>query len=114
MLKNERRLSPRKTLVVPMRFRVTNRKNSTTQPGLTSNFSVCGVHFITEQKVAIGAPLEMFITLPKGLVRRKIKEMRCIGRVIHVQTQQRDDDVSGVGVCIERCEPADAASWLLN
>jgi PilZ domain-containing protein len=112
MLTKERRLSPRKTLAIPMRFRATNRKNSTTQPGLTSNFSEHGVHFITEQRVTIGAPVELFVTLPKGVARRKIKEVRCIGRVIHVQSHLRGDDVSGVGVCIERYEPADVGSWL--
>jgi PilZ domain len=102
----DRRLAPRKNLAVPLQFRITNINDALMYRGLTTNLSEHGVHFTTEQTLALGAPLEMFLCVPQVLTGRRIESVRCIGRVVRVEQGFEGNGTCGVGVQIEGFEEA--------
>lgn len=120
----ERRVSPRKECVIPVRFRVlegaaasdasvrsieTARGAAThghfgTMEGKTVNLSERGIYFVSAEKVAVGQALELYFTLPAQLTGREAERVRCCARVVHAE---RLDQVglTGVGAVVERFEP---------
>lgn len=120
----ERRVSPRKDCVIPVRFRVldgnsasessvrtveTARGESThghfgTIEGKTVNLSERGIYFISGEKVAVGQALEMYFTLPAQLTGRDAERVRCSARVVHAERLDHLG-VTGVGAVVERFEP---------
>jgi PilZ domain len=127
----ERRVSPRKECVIPVRFRVldavvasgasvrsieTARGAAThghfgTMEGKTVNLSERGVYFVSGEKVSVGQALEMYFTLPAQLTGRQPERVRCCARVVHAE---RLDHIgmTGVGAVVERFEPvASLRTW---
>ena len=120
----ERRIAPRKECVVPVRFRVLDGPNASeasvrmidtgegatthghfgTIEGKTLNLSERGIYFVSEEKVAVGQALEMYLTLPSKLTGREAEQVRCSARVVHAE---RLDHLGliGVGAVVERFEP---------
>ena len=133
MSANERRISPRKSCSIPIRFRVLpNALHRMTaaeaagsakvalrvQPttgileGETVNLSERGVYFRSREDVQIGTPLEMYLTIPRELTGRRTEEVRCSARVVHVEPETDRMGRRGVGACVERFEPiASARNW---
>ena len=108
MPENERRLSPRRAFVVPLRFRVSTSVSQGTQKGETMNLSDHGILFTCDQNFIVGAQLELSFSSPDGLARNDAPEVRCKGRVVHVQRGIIRRGSSAVGVLIEQWEPASA------
>lgn len=129
----ERRTSPRKECVVPLRFRVvTNGRNAQVDEiaasygmreskalaranmleGEATNLSERGVYFTSREAVQVGEPLEMFFTLPRELTGRGPEQVRCTARVVHVESQADHLGVRGIGATVDRFEPVVAArNW---
>jgi len=107
MNSNERRMSPRKTFVAPVRFRFLREEVATAVDGRetrfghalemraklasleqfegeTLNISERGVGFVTNEQMEVGEPLEMRFTLPRELTGRSTEDVRCNSRVVHV------------------------------
>jgi hypothetical protein len=122
----ERRSSPRKDCVVPLRFRIaTNGHNSpseeiaasygvrasktmihpATMEGEALNLSERGVYFTTREKLQVGEPLEMFFTLPRELTGRGPEQVKCSARVVHVEDETDQNGLRGFGATVERFEP---------
>lgn len=133
MAGNERRISPRKECSVPVRFRVTTNGSSRTSAtaaegsiavatkvqtragileGETTNLSERGIGFRSRENLAIGAPLEMYLTLPRELTGRRAEEVRCSARVVHVDARMDAHGQKAFGAVVEKFEPVGAArSW---
>jgi hypothetical protein len=129
----ERRTSPRKECVVPLRFRVvTNGRNAqaediaasygmrgsktllhaTMMEGEALNLSERGIYFTSREKLHVGEPLEMFFTLPRELTGRGAEQVRCSARVIHVEDKLDPRGARGIGAIVERFEPVVVArNW---
>jgi PilZ domain len=113
---SERRVSPRKPCVVPVRFRVApNGYNgalplggasgySSTMDGEVLNLSESGVYFTSHAKVNVGEPLELFLTLPRELTGRMPEQVRCSARVVHVEDRSDLGGITGVGAIVDRFE----------
>jgi len=107
MKSNERRMSPRKPFVAPLRFRFLSEAVASSigirefgaesaretraalrsieqYEGQTVDISERGVCFLSSEKMAVGDPLEMRFTLPSELTGRKAEDVRCSTRVVHV------------------------------
>ena len=106
----ERRIAPRKTCVVPLRFRVLSGvvgvgvasalPGSMASPGATpkwpslgrmgiqdgqtENISERGIYFTSSMKLSVGEPLEMYFTMPSELTGRSAESVKCDARVVHV------------------------------
>jgi hypothetical protein len=123
MVAPERRISPRKDCVIPIRFRIVNgmpteaatvrtvqmaRGEIThghfgTLEGQTVNLSDRGIYFVSDGNIVVGQTLEMYLTLPAQVTGRGAERVRCCARVVHVQ--QLDNRGSmGVGAVVERFE----------
>jgi len=126
----ERRISPRKDCAVSLRFRViangakphaepaaigdANRVikvavPSATVEGKVLNLSERGVYFTSPERLSIGAPLEMYLTLPRELTGRGPEPVRCRARVVHVEEYSSERGVKGIGAAVERFELLAAA-----
>jgi PilZ domain len=129
----ERRSSPRKECVVPLRFRIaTNGRNNpaeeiaasygvrasktmvhpATMEGEALNLSERGVYFTSRENLQVGEPLEMFFTLPRELTGRGPEQVKCSARVVHVDEASDQYGQRGFGATVERFEPiAQPRNW---
>lgn len=106
MSTKERRLAPRKNLSVLLRFRIQEKDDMKVQIGETMNVSEHGVYFTARHPVQIGEALDMLFVVPRELTGRNAEEVRCSGRVVHVEPGIGENGHTGIGVQIERFEPA--------
>lgn len=132
MAGRERRVSPRKECVVPLRFRIMSngvRKELHNEPGELSrrssltetlmgtfdgqsvNLSERGIYFTSTQKMNIGEPLEMFFTIPRELTGRDSERVRCSARVVHVEDCGERQGLLGFGAAVDRFETIGAPDW---
>lgn len=136
----ERRIAPRKTVSIPVRFRVistnliaTTVESATTAgstrevrmrrapaglldsyDGETVNLSERGIYFKSPESVNVGDSVEMYFTLPQELTGRRPEEVRCSARVVHVDRANDARGVIGVGAEVERFEPISRARCWAN
>lgn len=137
MSSKERRLTPRKGCVIPLRFRTftseyvpvaaetaaTNRLSSRMNSirmataeaeileGEAINLSERGISFKSEYKFSVGESVELFFTLPRELTGRRPEEVRCNARVVHVDTAADNNRMAIIGAMIDRFEPLRGRSW---
>jgi Tfp pilus assembly protein PilZ len=109
MVTNERRLSQRIAVAVPLEFRTLPNTNKQASRGETLNLSEHGVLFTCDQKYDIGTPLEMSFAVLQALTGRAAEPVKCTGRVVHVQNGPAQNRKMQIGVQIEKFEPAVAA-----
>lgn len=124
MAGKERRISPRKDCVVPLRFRVLTNANAVpgkqaahraahyeSQEGEAINLSERGIGFRSSKRVNVGEPLEIYFTLPRELTGRSTEQVKCSARVVHVEARADQQGKIGVGAIVERFEPIGARNW---
>jgi hypothetical protein len=130
MSNRERRDSPRKECAVPLRFRILASRNGhhaaeAAQPanalapktveakvssyspsfeGKALNLSERGLYFTAREKLSVGAPLEIYLTLPRELTGRGPEPVRCKARVVHVDEAYPQQGVKGVGAIVDQYE----------
>jgi hypothetical protein len=125
MSNRERRDSPRKECAVPLRFRIITNGNGShaqelAQPedlsphkvssytpsyeGKALNLSERGLYFTAREKLSIGEPLEIYLTIPRELTGRGPEPVRCRARVVHVDEIYPQQGVKGVGAIVDRYE----------
>jgi len=124
----ERRTSPRKDCLLPVRYRVLSNGNGRdkdigasydemahrSQSHLPTfeaealNLSERGVYFTTREDLSVGAPLEMYFTLPRELTGRNPEQVRCSARVVHVE-EREERGILGIGAAVEKFEPVGKA-----
>lgn len=125
MSNRERRDSPRKECAVPLRFRILVNGNgshvqetappeealghkvssySPSYEGKALNLSERGLYFTAREKLSIGAPLEIYLTIPRELTGRGPEPVRCRARVVHVDEMYPQQGVKGVGAIVDRYE----------
>lgn len=126
MSNRERRDSPRKECAVPLRFRILSNGNgnaahaelegpaepprpkvssySPSFEGKALNLSERGLFFTAREDLSVGAPLEIYLTIPRELTGRGPEPVRCKARVVHVNDLYRQQGVKGVGAIVDRYE----------
>jgi hypothetical protein len=126
----ERRISPRKECLVPLRFRIVlngygNDPSQTAAPGdpmrkksyagtfegKTVNLSERGIYFTSPESLSIGQPLEMYFTIPRELTGRSSEHVRCSARVVHVEDHPDKHGMLGIGAAVDRFEPVPTRDW---
>jgi hypothetical protein len=133
MSSKERRISPRKSCTIPVRFRFSAGGNEFIPASLgtatlhgsgshvrgteqrpnaqeiivgeTVNLSERGIRFKSPLKFSIGESIEMFFTLPRELTGRNPEEMRCSARVVHVESELDAQGMTRIGAAVESFEP---------
>src|SRR5580704_2967626 len=129
----ERRISPRKNCIVPVRFRILangrfaaavaaadefespalrNTSALGAATGETVNLSSTGIGFRSRHSVSVGQPIEVYLTLPRELTGRSPEEVCCRARVVHVEDHADHQGLTGVGASIERFDPVNSSrNW---
>jgi len=109
---DERRLNTRLNLRIPLRFRPISADKTPEQRAESVNISPSGLYFATEFPLKVGMPVEVFLRMPQELTGQAPGDVRCTGRVVHVQPDTFLGGKTGVGVHIERFERmAGAERW---
>lgn len=127
MSSHDRRIAPRKSYAIPVRFNViteqfamvgeagaaavpahANAKLLSTialpQHGEIVNLSERGIGFKTRQNLNVGENVEIFFTLPTALTARAPEDVRCSARVVRVEKDQESDGMMAIGAAIDRLE----------
>src|SRR5215469_12700427 len=125
MATEERRVSPRKECLVPIRFRVVQNGNARADQavrltdsgrgsgthahfgmmeGQAVNLSERGVYFVCRENVMTGEEVEMFFTIPSALTGRAAESIRCRARVVHAEPLAGNRELTGAGAAVDRFE----------
>jgi|GEM_PF-1075614 hypothetical protein len=127
MSEHERRVTPRKSYTIPVRFNVIaeqfamvgvasaatapphpSAKILTTIPlpkqGEIMNLSERGIGFRTRQDLSVGESVEIFFTLPTALTGRAPEDVRCNARIVRVEKNVDAHGMVAVGAAIDRFE----------
>jgi hypothetical protein len=111
---NERRLTNRFNLKVPVRFRLLSNAATPEQKAESVNLSQRGVYFATGFPPPVGALVELIVKMPREVTGPAATELRCTARVVHVEPDTFMDGKSGVGVQLERDEVLDIGKRSAN
>jgi hypothetical protein len=102
MNSRERRIDTRVNVSLPLRFRVLNSPNSQEQTAESINISQRGILFATSVPLLVGTPLEVSLKMPRELRTLSAGDVKCVGRVVHVQPNAFLGGKAGIGLHIER------------
>ena len=138
MPKKERRVAPRKSCAIPIRFRSYSNEYVPVSVGVAAeggaakeaklkrqragyqetlvgeavNISERGIGFRSPLKFNVGESVEVFLTLPRELTGRRPEEVRCDARVVHVDAEADPVGMTAVGATVDRFEPLNNGhSW---
>jgi hypothetical protein len=127
MSDHERRIAPRKSYAIPVRFNVITEQyamvgagGGATSPARPSarvlttiplpkqgeivNLSERGIGFKTRQNLNVGENVEIFFTLPTALTGRAPEDVRCNARVVRVDKAEDANGMIAIGAAIDRFE----------
>ncbi|HET7108982.1 MAG TPA: PilZ domain-containing protein [Candidatus Acidoferrum sp.] len=101
MQKLEKRISPRQSLQIPLRFRITDAGSP--EPELaseTSNISRSGMFMKSPLPLRVGSPLDITLRVPTYLSGSARSTIQCTGRVVHERELPNGD--IGYGIQFEQ------------
>jgi hypothetical protein len=101
MQKLEKRVSPRQSLQIPLRFRITEVGNA--EPELaseTDNISRSGLFMKSPLPLKVGAPLAITLRVPTYLSGSARSMIQCTGHVVHERHLPNGD--IGYGIQFEQ------------
>ncbi len=108
MNSRERRIDPRVSIAVPLRFRALNNPSATEQVAQSENISQRGLFFLTSVPLKVGTPVEVLLRMPQAIAGASASDVRCVARVVHVRENAALGGKLGIGLHIERYEAAAA------
>jgi len=135
MSDQERRIAPRKSYAIPVRYNVVSEQyamvgvaNAATAParakanmlttiplpqeGEIVNLSERGIGFRTRQNLNLGETVEIFFTLLTALTGRAPEDVHCNARVVRVDKNADVRGMIAMGAAIDRSErTAVARNW---
>lgn len=77
--------------------------------GVTENISRTGTLIRTAHAVALGAEVDIILTLPFGILAEAAGETICSGAVVRL-VPAADGHLAGVGIMFRRCRPTVAGA----
>ena len=104
MSQSNRRLETRVTLRIPLEVRPIVDPPELAQQVESVNLSQRGLFFSTGSPLQVGTRVEVLMIMPQEISGTPPIEVRCVGRVVHVQPGWLLGK-TGIGVRIERYEP---------
>jgi len=101
MQKLEKRVSPRQSLQIPLRFRIAEvGANEPELASETSNISRSGLFMRSPLPLRVGSPLAMTLRVPTYLSGSARSDVQCVGRVVHERHLPNGD--IGYGIQFEQ------------
>lgn len=90
--KDQRRRAQRFQMKLPVEVNLPSDNGLLAARANTRDVSFRGLYFTMDQKPELGSPIDFTLTLPKELTLSSEVRIRCVGRVVRVET---GNDVSG-------------------
>lgn len=104
MYEADRRLFPRYSLRIPVRFRVADFSLDMAEHSSEAvNVSRYGLFMVTQSPLRVGASLNLTVRVPVEISGMAMQESRCKGQIVHECVMK--DGRLGYGVRIERTPP---------
>jgi PilZ domain len=101
MSPRDRRLEPRKSVSLPIRFRVQSSASLDMYNGDAVNMSDHGIYFRTPRPLTVGDALEVVLTMPSELTGRPREDCRCQAQVVRVEWVQEPGVCAACGIRIQ-------------
>lgn len=99
---SERRTSRRFNMSLPLVVRIPNESATLDATAETRDISFRGLYFTLDKSCKPGSALEFVLTLPKEITMAGDVQIRCVGEVIRVDSQQSGRN--GIAARIEKYE----------
>lgn len=94
----ERRFTPRHKLQIPLTFENLSGSDPTPQTTHSTDVSIRGVYFATDQSLEIGTPVKVLLRMPEQITGRASPKWSCMGRVVRVDKTVGPNGQRGIGV----------------
>jgi hypothetical protein len=94
----ERRFTPRHKLQIPLTFENLSGSDRTPQTTQSTDVSIRGVYFATDQSLEIGTPVKVLLRMPEQITGRDSPRWSCMGRVVRVDHSGGPNGQRGIGV----------------
>jgi PilZ domain-containing protein len=108
----DRRRETRIDMQIPLRFRPLGNSIAPEQKAESTNVSPLGLYFTTDFPLTVGSLIVVWMKLPAALTAGEPRDVRCVGRVVHVEPTGRLVRQVGVGLRIEQSEyGANVVRW---
>lgn len=104
MKADERRLSPRYKLKIPLRIQPVDEPRAPEQSAESSDVSARGIYFVSELPFQVGTPLQIVLRMPQEVTGKFSAEWNCRGRVVRTDSGIEPGGKPGIGVEIEDYE----------
>ena len=102
---NERRMSRRYDLSLPVMIRMPVEQGTFSRSGKTRDISTRGVYFRIDDDLSAGAELDITLTLPSEVTQGSEVLIRATGKVVRVdRSPENGSSQVGVAAVIERYE----------
>ncbi len=134
MFGKDRRVSPRRDCMIPLRFRIlanvyacTGESSAIVREdwprasaghfgmldGEAINLSERGIGFKSRERLRVGDQVDLYLSIPRSLTGRSPEQVCCKARVVHVDSQIDLRGLRGFGAVVDRFEAVAAAaqSW---
>ena len=95
---SDRRFSNRYRLKVPLVFCATSSLLAKGHLEKSTNISLRGVYFMTGEPVSVGLSVQVLLRMPKRLSGKQAIHRVFTGRVSHIESQDSQNGILGVGV----------------
>lgn len=98
MSAKDRRFTPRHKLQIPLIVQSLAVSNSPPQATESSDLSIRGFYFSSEQSFEIGTPVKVLLRMPEQITGKPSPKWSCMGRVVRVDPGEGSKGRRGIGV----------------
>jgi len=100
----ERRRARRFKLQLPLIVRWTHDSIVHEAVAVSDDVCSCGIYFCLGERVKIGTPIEIVLTLPHEITLAGNLRVRCLGRIQRYGLKEAEGSNAGVAVSIDKYE----------
>ena len=108
MRADERRLTPRHNLKIPLRVQPVGLPRSPARLAESANVSSRGIYFSSDLPFPVGTALEVTFRMPEEVTGEAPREWICKGRVVRADAESGSSSRTGIGIEIQSYEVSKA------
>ncbi len=109
MKADERRLTPRHNLKIPLRVQPVGLPRAPVRLAESTNVSSRGIYFSSDLPFQVGTALEVTFRMPEEVTGEAPREWICKGRVVRTDAENGSSGRTGIGVEIQSYEVSKAS-----
>jgi len=101
---DERRLTPRHNLKIPLRVQPVDLSRAPVRLAESANVSSRGIYFSSDLPFQVGTALQVTFRMPEEVTGEAPREWVCRGRVVRADAENGSSGRTGIGVEIQSYE----------